>query len=163
MRSRGEAPPAPNLLASDSEARSLSMTVLMMPDTANFSGNVHGGIILKYLDQVAYTCATRFSRQYMVTASVDLVRFLRPIHVGDLVTFLAAVNYTGRTSIEVGIRVESENLARGQRAHTNSCYFTMVSVDDAGRPRAVRQLEPRDDEERRRWKEAAERRAARGL
>lgn len=83
----------------------LTMTVLMTPDKANFSGNVHGGTLLKYLDEVAYACASRYAGQYVVTLSVDQVMFKQPVHVGDLVTFLASVNYTGSTSMEVGIKV----------------------------------------------------------
>src|SRR3546814_20240632 len=83
----------------------LSMTILMTPDMANFAGNVHGGTILKYLDQVAYACASRYAGHYVVTLSVDQVTFRQPIHVGELVTFLAAVNYTGRTSMEIVIKV----------------------------------------------------------
>lgn len=89
---------------------SLSMTVLMTPDKANFSGNVHGGTLLKYLDEVAYACASRYAGTYVVTLSVDQVMFLQPIHVGELVTFLASVNYTGRTSMEIGIKVVTENI-----------------------------------------------------
>ena len=142
--------------------RDLTMTILMTPDMANFAGNVHGGLILKYLDQVAYTCASRFTRQYMVTASVDQVRFHSPVHIGDLVTLLASVNYTGRSSLEVGIRVETEDVTTGARRHTNSCYFTMVALGDDGKPCEVRQAAPRTDEERRRWSDALRRRAARG-
>ena len=83
----------------------LSMTVLMTPDMANFSGNVHGGTLLKYLDEVAYACAARYAGRYVVTLSVDQVIFREPVHVGELVTFLASVNYTGNTSMEVGIKV----------------------------------------------------------
>ena len=141
--------------------RDLTMTILMTPEMANFAGNVHGGLILKYLDQVAYTCASRFTRQYMVTASVDQVRFHRPVHIGDLVTLLASVNYTGRSSLEVGIRVETEDVTTVVRRHTNSCYFTMVALGDDGRPCEVRQTVPRTDEEHRRWSDALRRRAAR--
>jgi len=143
------------------ESRELTMTILMTPDMANFAGNVHGGLILKYLDQVAYTCASRFTRQYMVTASVDRVWFRSPVHIGDLVTFLASVNHTGRTSLEVGIRVETEDVSSGARRHTNSCYFTMVAVDPDGRPCAVRQVEPTTDEQQRRWAAAEIRRSLR--
>ncbi len=87
----------------------LTMSVLMTPDMANFSGNVHGGTILKLLDQVAYACASRYSGSYVVTLSVDKVNFKEPIYVGELVTFLASVNHVGRTSMEVGIRVEAQN------------------------------------------------------
>src|SRR5688572_1450465 len=88
----------------------LSMTVLMTPDMANFSGNVHGGTILKLLDQVAYACASRYAGSYVVTVSVDQVMFREPIHVGELVTFLASVNHTGHSSMEVGIKVMAENI-----------------------------------------------------
>ena len=88
----------------------LTMTVLMTPDMANFSGNVHGGTILKFLDQVAYACASRYAGRYVVTLSVDQVMFLQAIHVGELVTFLASVNYVGTSSMEIGIKVMAENI-----------------------------------------------------
>lgn len=119
------------------ESKSLTMSVLMTTDMANFGGNVHGGKILSLLDNVAYACASRYSQSYVVTLSVDQMFFKEPIHVGDLVTFKARVNYTGRSSMEVGIRVEAEALRSGHRRHTNTCYFTMVALDDAGRPTAV--------------------------
>lgn len=91
-------------------AHQLSMTVLMTPDTANFSGKVHGGTILKLLDQVAYACASRYCGNYVVTLSVDQVMFRQPIHVGELVTFLASINHTGSSSMEVGIKVLAEHI-----------------------------------------------------
>ena len=106
----------------------LYMTVLMTPDMANFIGNVHGGDLLKMLDQVAYACASRYSGNYVVTLSVDQVMFREPIYVGELVTFAASVNYVGRTSMEVGIRVEAEDVRARTVRHTNSCYFTMVDI-----------------------------------
>ncbi len=115
----------------------LEMVVLMTPDMANFSGKVHGGALLNLLDRVAFSCASRFSQEYAVTLSVDQVVFRQPIHVGELVTFRASINYAGRTSMEVGIRVEAENIRTGERRHTNSCYFTMVAVDAEGRPTTV--------------------------
>jgi acyl-CoA hydrolase len=118
----------------------LEMTVLMTPDMANFSGKVHGGALLNLLDRVAFSCASRYSGEYAVTLSVDRVVFKEPIHVGELVTFRAMVNYAGRTSLEVGIRVEAENIKRGTRRHTNSCYFTMVAVDENSRPIEVPKL-----------------------
>ena len=136
----------------------LSMTVLMTPDMANFSGNVHGGTILKYLDSVAYACASRYSGSYVVTLSVDQVMFLQPIHVGELVTFLASINYTGNTSMEVGIRVVTENIQKRLVRHANSCYFTMVAVGDDHLPVAVAPLVPVTEEERRRWASAKARR-----
>ncbi len=138
----------------------LYMTVLMTPDMANFSGNVHGGALLKMLDQVAYACAARYAGTYVVTLSVDRVLFRDAIHVGDLVSFSARVNYTGRTSMEVGIRVDTENIRSGTRRHTNSSYFTMVAVDEAGRPVPVLPLTPTTDTGRRRYTQAQGRRAA---
>ena len=139
----------------------LSMTVLMTPDTANFSGNVHGGNILKLLDQVAYACASRYAGAYVVTMSVDQVTFRQPIHVGELVTFLAAVNYTGRSSMEVGIKVLAENIRTQEVRHVNSCFFTMVAVGDDKKPVAVPALQPSTPEELRRFEEARERKDAR--
>jgi acyl-CoA hydrolase len=136
----------------------LSMTILMTPDMSNFAGNVHGGLLLKYLDQVAYTCATRYARTYAVTLSVDQVVFREPIHVGELVTFDASVNRTGRTSMEVGVRVTTQDLVHQTVRHTNSSYFTMVAIGPDGRPVPVPPWEPRTAEERRRSL-AAERRS----
>ena len=128
----------------------LTMTVLMTPDMANFSGNVHGGTILKLLDQVAYACASRYAGKYVVTLSVDRVTFLQPIHVGELVTFLAAVNYTGITSMEVGIKVVTENIQAQIVSHANSCFFTMVAVNENGKATAVPALVPATPDEERR-------------
>ncbi|MGY6251033.1 acyl-CoA thioesterase [Bosea thiooxidans] len=135
------------------------MTVLMTPDMANFSGKVHGGALLNLLDRVAFSCASRYSGAYAVTLSVDQVVFKEPIHVGELVTLRAAVNLTGRSSMEIGIRVEAENIRLGTRRHTNSCYFTMVAVDDDGRPVQVPPRIPVTALERR-WSGAAQIRRA---
>ena len=110
------------------------MTMLMTPDLANFSGNVHGGNLLKILDQVAYTCAARYSGHYAVTLSVDQVHFKESIKIGELVNFYASVNYVGTTSMEVGVKVVAEDVHSRVKRHTNSCFFTMVAVDDNGRP-----------------------------
>ena len=118
----------------DHHRHQLRMTVLMTPDMANFSGNVHGGTILKLLDQVAYACASRYAGTYVVTLSVDQVTFRQPIHVGELVTFLASVNYTGKSSMEIGIKVVTENIRTQVVRHTQSCFFTMVAVDDEHKP-----------------------------
>ena len=131
-------------------AHQLSMTVLMTPDTANFSGKVHGGSILKLLDQVAYACASRYAGAYVVTLSVDQVVFRQPIHVGELVTFLASVNHTGSSSMEIGIKVIAENIRTQDKRHVNSCFFTMVAVDDNGKPTTVAPLRPLTPDERRR-------------
>jgi acyl-CoA hydrolase len=139
----------------------LSMTVLMTPDTANFSGNVHGGHILKLLDQVAYACASRYAGAYVVTMSVDQVTFRQPIHVGELVTFLAAVNYTGRSSMEIGIKVLAENIRNKEVRHVNSCFFTMVAVGEDKKPVQVPPLAPSTPDEQRRFEEAGGRKDAR--
>ena len=138
------------------------MTVLMSPDMANFSGNVHGGAILKLLDQVAYSCASRYSGCYTVTLSVDQVMFLQPIHVGELVTFLASVNYTGSSSMEVGIKVVAEEIRSQVVRHVNSCFFTMVAVDENRKPAKVPMLEPETADEKRRWSAAQIRKQLRG-
>jgi uncharacterized protein (TIGR00369 family) len=142
-------------------ANQLTMTVLMTPDMANFAGNVHGGSILKLLDQVAYACAARYAGGYVVTLSVDQVTFLQPVHVGELLTLLASVNYTGRTSMEVGIKVFAEEIHSGVVRHTNSCFFTMVAVDAEGNSVPVRPLQPQTEEEQRRFRAAIERRTLR--
>jgi acyl-CoA hydrolase len=134
----------------DLPSHQLSMTVLMTPDTANFSGHVHGGTVLKLLDQVAYACASRYARRYVVTLSVDQVMFRQPIHVGELVTFLASVNHTGSSSMEVGIKVIAEDIRSQTVRHVNSCFFTMVAVDDERKPTAVPPLQPSTPDEIRR-------------
>ncbi|KXB29359.1 acyl-CoA thioesterase [Dechloromonas denitrificans] len=136
----------------------LAMTVLMTPDMANFSGNVHGGTILKLLDQVAYACASRYASQYVVTLSVDQVMFRQPIHVGELVTFLASINYTGNTSMEVGVKVLTEDIRAQVIRHANSCFFTMVAVDEQGQPTVVPALTPQTPDELRRHQAAQIRR-----
>lgn len=128
-----------------------TMSVLMTPDLANFSGNVHGGALLKLLDQVAYACASRYCGNYVVTLSVDQVVFKQPIQVGELVTFKARVNFVGTSSMEVGIRVEAENIQTSEIRHTNSCYFTMVSVNQQGSTVAAPKLTLDNDEDRARF------------
>jgi acyl-CoA hydrolase len=107
-------------------------TELMIPSYANFGGKVHGGIILSLLDKVAYICASKHSHQYCVTVSVEGVEFKSPVEVGDLVEIKASVNYVGRTTMIVGMRVESFNPRDGIVRHTNSCYFTMAAKDEHG-------------------------------
>ena len=139
----------------------LTMTVLMTPDMANFSGNVHGGALLKLLDQVAYACASRFAQTYVVTLSVDQVIFRSPIHVGELVTFLASINYTGTTSMEVGVKVMTENIREHTTRHTNTSYLTMVAMDENRRPCAVPSLATATPDEIRRRTAALVRRQLR--
>ena len=143
------------------DQRQLEMTVLMTPDMANFSGKVHGGALLNLLDRVAFSCASRFSGRYAVTLSVDQVTFKQPINVGELVTFRAAVNHVGRTSMEIGIRVEAEDIRKGTRRHTNSCYFTMVAMGDDGKPAQVPELKVLTEIEEKRNRAAGVRRRLR--
>ena len=110
----------------------ISISELMLPSHTNFSGKIHGGYILSLLDQIAFACASKFSGNYCVTASVDTVNFLKPIEVGELVTMKASVNYVGKSSMVIGIRVEAENIQTGIIKHCNSSYFTMVAKDDQG-------------------------------
>jgi len=114
------------------EASQITMTQLMLPSHSNFSGKIHGGYVLNLMDQVAFACASKHSGQYCVTASVNKVDFLNPIEVGELINLKASVNYTGRTSMVVGLRVESENIQSGTIKHCNSSYFTMVARDSDG-------------------------------
>lgn len=152
--------PLDPLISADPQAE-LSMSVLMTPDMANFAGNVHGGTILKLLDQVAYACASRYSGSYVVTLSVDKVLFKEPIHVGELVTFLASVNHVGNTSMEIGIRVEAQNVQKRTIRHTNTCYFTMIAVDENRKPTKVPALELSSDLQRCRFEAAEERKKTR--
>lgn len=138
-----------------------TITELMIPSYANFGGKVHGGILLSLMDKVAYVCASRHSGGYCVTVSVDAVDFLRPIDVGDLVSFKASVNYVGRTSLVVGIRVTAEKVATGTETHTNTSYFTMVARSESGKPVVVPPLLLESDEDIRRFVTAAERRKLR--
>jgi acyl-CoA hydrolase len=110
----------------------LTITQLMLPSHSNFSGKIHGGFILNLMDQIAFACASKHSGNYCVTASVNKVDFLLPIEVGELVNLKASINYTGRTSMVVGLRVDAENIQTGEVKHCNSSYFTMVAKDKSG-------------------------------
>lgn len=105
---------------------------LMLPSHSNFNGKIHGGYILSLLDQIAFACASKHSRVYCVTASVDTVDFLKPIEIGELITLKASVNYVGSSSMVIGIRVEAENIQTGEVKHCNSSHFTMVAKDENG-------------------------------
>lgn len=147
-------------LSDPSDNRSLTMNILVTPSMANFSGLMHGGELLKILDQVAYACATRYCGIGVITLSVDSVMFRQPIPIGTLLTFLASVNYTGKTSCEVGIKVISENIKDRFATHCVSCYFTMVAFKD-GKSVPIPQLEPRNQTEKRRYEAAIKRRELR--
>jgi len=137
------------------------MAELMMPQHANLMGNVFGGVILALVDRVAAVCAIRHSHRQCVTVSVDKVDFREPIHVGELITAFARVNFAGKTSMEVGVKIVAENVLTGEKRHTNSCYVTYVALDDTGRPTAVPPIVPETPDEKRRYERAAKRRASR--
>jgi acyl-CoA hydrolase len=141
--------------------RSLIMSEIMTPNMVNFQGHIHGGYILSLLDRVAYACAARYIGGNAVTLSVDQVVFKEPIYVGELVICYATVNYVGRTSMEIGIRVISENLMTSQCRHTNTCFFTMVAVDEKGKPMQAPPLPIENEMQKRRFEEALERKQAR--
>ena len=128
---------------------------------ANTAGNVHGGTIMKLCDEVAGIAAIRHSGRRVVTAGMDRMTFEHPVVVGHLVTFRATVNAAWRTSMEVGVRVESENVRSGEKLHTSTAYLTMVALDDDGLPTAVPAVEPQTDDEERRLREAQLRRDTR--
>ena len=134
---------------------------LMMPQDANILGHVFGGAILALMDKCAAVAAFRHARSNCVTASIDRVDFREPIHVGDLVVMRASVKFAGRTSMEVGVRVEAEDLLTGRRRHTNSCYLTFVAIDRNGRPVEVPPVIPETDDEKRRYDAAQARRKRR--
>lgn len=134
---------------------------LMMPHHANNLGHVFGGVMLSMMDKTAAVAALRHCRQNVVTASIDRVDFREPIHVGDLVVMKASVNYVGRTSMEVGVRVEAEELLSGRRRHTNSCYLTFVAVDTNGRPIEIPGVVAETPDELRRFQAAEQRRKVR--
>ena len=139
------------------EETRITISELMLPSSANFSRKIHGGYILSLLDQIAFACASKHSGAYCVTASVDTVDFLNPIEVGELVTMKASINYVGKTSMVVGIRVEAENIRTGLVKHCNSSYFTMVAKDDDGNSVAVPGIIVDDNLEVRRFLKALKR------
>jgi acyl-CoA hydrolase len=134
---------------------------LMMPHHANNLGHVFGGVMLSMMDKTAAIAAFRHCRMNVVTASIDRVDFREPIHLGDLVVMKASVNFVGRTSMEVGVRVEAEDLMSGRRRHTNSCYLTFVAVDRNGRPIEIPKVIPETPDEKRRYQAAESRRKRR--
>lgn len=152
---------------SEPESRSVAdsrveMTEIVQPNDANILGNAMGGRVMHWIDVCAVVCAGRHARTPVATASVDSVDFHNPVPVGSVIVLLASVNYTGRTSMEVGVKCFREDRATGDRKHVVSAYLTFVSLDPETRtPREVPRIEPVSDEEKRRFCEAGERRAAR--
>lgn len=131
-----------------------TITELMIPSYANFGGKIHGGILLSLMDKVAYAAASKHAGTYCVTVTVDKVEFLQPVEVGELVSLHASVNYVGRTSLVVGIRVESQNIKTGKIKHTNSSFFTMVAKGDDDKPALVPALILTNKEDVKRFIEA---------
>jgi uncharacterized protein (TIGR00369 family) len=140
-----------------------TLTELMVPAYANFGGKIHGGILLSLMDKVAYTCSAKHAGNYCVTVTVDGVNFLQPVEVGELVSLMASVNYVGRTSILVGIKVIAENVKTGTVKHTNTSYFTMVAKDESNKPTPVPGLILESREEVRRFLEAIKRKEIKTL
>lgn len=133
------------------------LSELMLPTYANFRGNMHGGYVLSLMDKIAFACASKHSKHYCVTASVDTVDFLNPIGIGELLTMKASINYVGKSSMVVGIRVESENIQTGEKKHCNSSYFTMVAKDEEGKNAMVPGLILSNNQEKRRFIKALRR------
>lgn len=129
----------------------ITLTELMIPSYSNFGGKIHGGTILSLMDKVAYVCAAKHSDGYCITASVDVVDFLAPVEVGELVSLMASVNYVGNSSMIIGIRVVSENLKSHVVKHTNTSYITMVAIGDDHKPRKVPGLILNTDDDLRRF------------
>jgi acyl-CoA hydrolase len=134
------------------------MSMVMLPDDANPAGNVHGGVIMKQIDNCGGVAAVRHCRSNAVTASIDRIDFHNPCHVGDLLILKASINYAGRTSMEVGVRVEAESVLRGECRHIASAYLTYVALGADGRPMEVPPLIPETEEEKRRVREGDDRR-----
>ena len=143
------------------ESSQTTLTELMIPSYSNFGGKIHGGIILSLMDKVAYVCAAKHSDGYCITASIDVVNFLAPVEVGELVSLMASVNYVGTTSMIIGIRVISENLKTHVTKHTNTSYFTMVAIDDRNKPKKVPGLLLKSQDDIRRFSQAQKRKELR--
>ena len=142
-------------------ASAMTTVRLMMPADANVVGNVFGGAIMKYMDEIAAVVAFKHARTLVVTASIDRMNFWRPVYVGNLLILKCSVNYVGRTSMEVGVRIEAEDLLKRTVAYTGSCYLTYVALDKSGRPTPVAPVIPRTAAQKRRFRDAMARRKLR--
>ena len=142
-------------------ASRISVAQLMNPEHANPLGNIHGGWIMKLVDEAGALACMRHAQQRVVTVALDQMTFREPILIGDLVTLTAEVSYVGRTSMEVEVRVESENPVSGNKTHTNTAYLVFVALDERGRPVPVPPLIPETDRERRRMEKGEQRQAYR--
>jgi uncharacterized protein (TIGR00369 family) len=130
---------------------------LMLPEHANVFGNIHGGLIMKMVDEAGAIAAMRHAQGRCVTVAIDSMTFHSPVHVGEVLSCVATVQYVGKTSLEVGVRVHAENAFTGETTHTNSALLVYVAVDEDGKPRAVPELIVETEEERRIWEQAKER------
>lgn len=137
------------------------LSQVMQPADANFQGIIHGGIIMKLIDEAAGVAAYRFCRSRVVTAHIDSIDFHHPVAIGNVIILRASVNYAGRSSMEIGVRVEAEDLTTGQVTHTNSAYLVFVALDENGKPTQIPKLLAQTPDERRRYAAAQERRARR--
>ncbi|MBM78794.1 MAG: acyl-CoA thioesterase [Crocinitomicaceae bacterium] len=133
-----------------------TITELMIPSYANFSGKIHGGILLSLMDKVAFACASKHSGEYCVTVSVEGVEFFQPVEVGELVSLTASVIYVGKTSMIIGIHIESMKPKTGEKKHTNSCYFTMVAKNEIEKKTKVPDLKIENIDELKRFVEGKE-------
>lgn len=140
---------------------SVTISRVMLPQDANSAGIVHGGVIMKEIDNAAGVTAVRHTKKVCVTASIDRLDFHKPCFIGNLVTIRASINYTGTTSMEVGARVETEDLFTGEVKHLASAYLTFVALDENKKPTRVPPLQPVSSEDKRRHREALDRRALR--
>jgi len=152
------AAPTPGKRPSES---SVDMREMVLPESANNLGTIFGGQVMSWIDIAAAIAAGRHARRVVVTASIDALHFLAPVKVGEVVRIKAQVNYAARTSMEVGVRVEKENLISGAVAHTATAYATFVALDEKGKPTDVPPVTPETEEEKRRYNEAVKRREAR--
>ncbi len=134
---------------------------VMMPYHANPAGNVNGGVIMQLIDDAAFVIATRYARTNVVTASIERIDFHRPVHVGDLLTLKGCLNLTHRSSMEIGVRVISEDMRTGEQRHIASAYLTFVAMDENLRPTPVNEYIPDTEDAKRRYTEARKRRQQR--
>jgi len=139
------------------------LTMIMQPQDANMAGNIHGGVIMKHIDNAAAVTSLKHAKTNIVTASIDRLSFHHPVFVGDMLTIMSSINMTGKSSMEVGVRVESENLLNGQIHHIASAYLTMVALDMHGKPTDVPPILPVTEDELRRNGEAIDRKKTRAL
>ena len=151
----------PNLTGKSPSASHITLAQMMQPEYANYHGNVHGGMIMKLVDEAGGLACVRHSQRRVVTVTLDQLTFRQPIRIGDLVTLTAEVTYAGRTSMEAEVHVTAEDPVTGVCTHTNTAYLVYVAIDDAGKPTPVPPLIPENDEQRKRMEEAKARQAYR--